>query len=229
MGMTLAQLRTLVQANVNRPDKTVVVDAGLNFGLDELTRRHTFKGRRSEVPVAIATGDTSVSVPEGMTNVSNLRLQNSDASVVSTICFKAKNVLLRQFPQLTIANIQGMPAYAYEEAGQIFFFPEASQEYTLLVTGDSQGGFLAAETDTVGIDGIDEALVAYATAYVFRSIQQNEEAGIWGANFERLAVTAIRNDNRRSGEERQLEGFPGPPKGYNSDPTTDPFFGIIKR
>jgi len=225
MARTLAQLRTLVQANCNRPDKTAVVDAGLNFGLDELTRRHTWRARRSEVPVAIAMDDLSFTVPDGLTHVSDIRVMNSDGIMVHKLCVRAKNTLIRDYPQLTHSNISGTPAYGYEEAGIVYFFPKAAQVFTMLVTGDTQGGSMVDDTDGPGIEGVDEALVAYATAYLFRSIQQNEEAGVWEMNFERRAQTAMRDDKRRALEERQLEPFRPSDELTIVDPIKDPFYG----
>lgn len=225
MGLTLAQLRAAVILNCQRADKADLIDIALNFGLTEARARHPFAAERAEVPVTLAVDDTSFSLPQGMTNVSDIRVVNTDGFLVHQLRLESKNTLIRQVPSLGRENVSGTPAYGYEEAGVIHFGPKASQEFTMLVTGDITEISLDDDDAGAGIKGIDEALVAYATAYLFRSIQQNEEAGVWESVWERRILNAIRNDKSRSGERRQLEAFPGPPKGFTIDPVKDPFYG----
>lgn len=221
---TLSELQTAVIANTQRSDKLSVITDGLNFGIDELTRRHVFRALRTEVSVEVVADDSQFPIPEGMTHVSNIRVLNGE-TLVHTLCVKSKNTLMREFPSLGRELSTGTPAHGYEEAGIIHFFPTASQTFTMLVTGDGQGGHMESETDTPGIEGIDEALIAYATAHVFRSIQLYEDSGFWEGTFERRAITAIRNDKRQAAEIRQLEPFPGPSGVPDVDPTKDPFYG----
>lgn len=222
MGMTLAQLRAAVILNTQRSDKAALIDRAINFALDEITQRHSFRGIRVEETVEISIGDTEIVIPSAIHRLAEVRVTNSDGTLGYNLELLPKKTFVELYPDMG-ASASGRPARGFEENGRIRFIPAASEVYTAIITGDVLAGGLESDTDATGIPGIDPCVIAYATSYIFRSIQQHEDSMFWEADYEKRLVHLIRADNKRAATTRQFQQFPPVRPGPVSNPWEDPF------
>lgn len=225
MSLTREQLRNSVIANTNRSDKADLINDAINMALDEITMRHTFKSKKQQISVSVVAEDTSFVIPEGINRLLSVRVENSDGNVFHNLVIMPKARLERTFPALGQNNISGIPTYGYEENGVVYFLPKAVAAYSFLVTGDSLSGTFTSDSDTCLIPGVDPCIIAWATAWVFKSIEQFEDASVWDQRFEKSYLFAVRNDRRRPATELEAEQFPFEGPAYISDPYNDPFAG----
>lgn len=226
MSQTRLQLRTSVINNTQRDDKVEFINQALNDALAEMSSRHTWRSLRTQQEVSILTDATDVAIPEGISHIVSVRVKNTDDTITHNLILKDKRELEKYYPALGTQNTSATPAYAYEEAGTLHFMPRASQDCTLIITGDINPGNLTIDTDVPSIVGSEPAIIAWATAEVFRSIQQLGDAQFWDNHYEKRLIILIRDDKSRPGQKRIIRGFENlPTDQYIVEPWKDPFAG----
>lgn len=225
MRQTRLQLRTSVINNTQRADKADFINQALNDALSEMANRHQWRGLRVQSSVSVNVNDTSFPIPDNMNHIVSVRVQNENSILVHNLRLESKKQLEQRYPALGTLNTASTPCYAYEEAGIINFLPRASQNCTMVVTGDYNPGNLLSDTDQPSIPQAEPAIIAWATAETFRSIQMLEEAQYWDAQFEKRFLILKRNDQSRPAERRFVKPFPQPPGEYILEPWKDPFAG----
>lgn len=198
--MNLLELRQAVFDNTGRTDKASVTDRGLNFGLDEAISRHDFRDLRVEADVDTVAGSDSVALPEDLVNLLEVRLVDSTGEVLDRpLRVRSKVWLVRRFPNASEQS-HGKPAWGYEEGLRLHLIPTPDLVYTLRLSYYSKPS-LDEDTDEQPIRLLDRVLIAYATSYVFHSIEKHEEAVMWSRRFEGELATVIRTDKRNKATE----------------------------
>lgn len=202
--MTQEQLLSIVVANTRRLDKVDLITRAFTMGLSQISQRHTFKSLYQTFELTLEANGTVVTLPDGVSHVRQVRLIDIESAASSnTLDLRTEKWVTDRFPSQMIQT-PSRPAVAYETGGTLVFVPPANKQYTIEVMTI----FLFPKIDeAVGMfpTTLDEALVAYATAYVFKSTQQYEDAQFWNGEYEKALVHAIRQD-RRNSHKHDMEG-----------------------
>lgn len=218
--MTRLQLRSLVIDNTRRSDKTDLINAAIDLALEEIGLVHDFRLMSEESDLSVAQSAASVALPSDYYQVLEARLIDGTESFELQI--KDKNWVVERWPN--IASVpEGTPTVAYEENGTLVLAPRPNRTYTIRVTVSKLPSSLTSDSSSPTIAGISHAIVAWATAYVFKSIQQFEAARFWMQEYARSLILAVRADKRRSAVKYQLEEFPDSERNLSTRPWLDPF------
>lgn len=208
--MTKLQLIAAVVGNTQRSDKTAIIATGIDLGLVEICARHSFKQHRVNSSAALVADESTLSLPTDCLQLIGVRVKRGDGVDTAdqpgaVVDIKAKAELVQLYPDLTDAAVTGVPKYCYEENGVLTFLPKANLSYEIQITYDTLE-VLTSDEDTVNATMIDSALIAYATAYLFRSISMFQSAQVFMAEYERALFHIILSDERRPGKIMQMQG-----------------------
>jgi len=222
-GSTLAGLRAIVQQNLgNRTDKSMLIDSALNAALRQAVQRHRFKRLAVQSDLTLTTGVQAVVMPANAIQVVELRI--IDGTMSHRIDLADKVMVTERFPNPWAFSNQ-RPSIAYEESGVLYFSPVPDKTYTLRGTYLFNPATLVSDTDSAGVDGLDAAMITYATSYVMRSIEKFSEADSWERQFEKELSAAIIADRRRPATVVLMQPHPRRGAAQSSDSFGSAFSG----
>lgn len=204
--MNRASLRNIVLQNTNRKDKIDLINSAFDLALTEMAQQHDFHQNRLQAQIDMPIGSNTVTMPDDVFQVLNVRLVDTTSSINSrTIILEDKAVLTKQWPNLAV-TIQSWPKYAFVdwETNLLTFLPPTSQEWTATVEYFRLFPQFVNDLDAIGRN-LEAALIAYATSYIFKSIQMFQEATFWFTEYQRSLLLAIRADSRTN-TQRQMQG-----------------------
>jgi hypothetical protein len=112
---------------------------------------------------------------------------------------RSKGWVLERFP-LPSAQPQSYPQWCFEENGTLYFNLPFLSAFTIDITVMNYEAFTGDSDTLANIPQVDNAIISYATAYSFRSLQQFEESSTWQAQYERELITALMADRRNNGQ-----------------------------
>jgi hypothetical protein len=193
--MTLAELRQAVIDSCGRTDKDDVIDRGLNLGLRKLGMLHPFSSFLIQDDIALATDELSVDLPTEAYKVWEVRLIDGTSSYPLTQ--KTKIWVTERWPNIEDDN-PCKPDCFYVENGTIYLNTKSDGDYDLRVTYLKLAEDFADDNTENPIPGSDLALINWATSYVFRTLEQFDNAREWEAQFLREASDLIRSDKRNN-------------------------------
>jgi len=206
--VTKEEIKDVVVLHTNRDDKTDLIYTAIDLGLKQINMRWPFKQTRIVVDTAVVEDQVSISLPTDALQLVSVRIKDdgtvTGAQVVNVY---SKSYLVQNFPALgdEDTSSSGKPTIAYEQNGQLFFVPRSNGSYTLELTYDSIE-LLEETTDSPASANLDEALIAYATAYVYKSIQMLSDAQFWNVEYERAFDITRRADSSRTAQKRGMRG-----------------------
>lgn len=222
--MTKEEIKNVVLTHVNRDDKIDLIYTAIDLGLRQINQRWAFKQSRLAADTTVTQGQQSFSLPDNCLQIVGLRIKfDGTVTGAGVITVLPKHRVQQLYPRLADQpddeNLRtGRPIYAYEEMGQLFMIPSPANEYTIEVTYDVLET-LDATSDSPSSVNLDEALIAYATSYVYKSIQMLTDASYWDQQYERALAIAMRADDRKTAQHRQMRGAEqhGKPYIYDRD------------
>lgn len=225
--MTYLQIRNAVIDNTNRTDKTSVINNGINFALAEAAKRHQWYSLRTALASTINVGNVSISMPADFYRLVEIRLIDAAANALSyPMRVVPRGQFLRRFPNVSGMSAGGRPMLGYEENGIFYFAPKSSGTYTVAGTYQKTFPVLSADGDNNPIVELDLFTIAFATGYLFKSIQMFDASGSWMQDANSLLENAIRSEKNRPATTYMMEEFAQPADGSESvEPWSDPFAG----
>lgn len=226
---TLAGLRRLVQANIGfRTDRDDIIREALNLGIRDAFARHPFKLHVSTTDIALALDGSQVTLPADFSQLVELRI--IDGTFSRPIEVRSKAVVMLTYPDVSAdSTTAGYCEVAYEESGKLFFAPRSNKAVTVRLTYMPRTPTLTNDSDTLTVQGLDAALVAFATSHTMRSLGMFKEAVEFDRQYERHLAAAIQADNRKPALVNKLQRHPGPSPFYNTPDPYDAFAGLRRR
>lgn len=220
---TRAELRAKVKPLIGgRTDKDSVINDGLEEGLKRAMDVHPFKTRQVETDKSIAENDTTVDLPDDTLDLIEVRLIDGTASW--PIFIKEKKWLVERWPNISEVTAN-KPVYGYVEGDKIHLYPISNGSYTVRMTTKVKPSFSGVDATENPIPSIEFALICFATAYAFRSVQLFDFAVPWDTQFVNALATAIPAD-KRSPVVKRFEPFGEKPLPIIDSPSVDPITGI---
>lgn len=207
MSLTREELRNLVISNTGRSDKVALINSALSLAMNDISLQHTFRQMCVVFSGTLSINDASLTLPTGAVDLMELRLIDPDTSTLThTIVLKSKSWILSRWPNPS-SNSSGTPCIAYLESNVLVFDRPVVKAYTYAGTYLRMLRALDDDTDTADCPYIDNALVCWATAYVFRSIQDQRSADSWLMQYRVAMRDAKAFDGHRPGMDIRAEEF----------------------
>lgn len=219
--MTFEQIQNLVLERTKRSDKLAHIQLSLNLALTEYGQVRDWNALRASADLPFSTGANTVACPSFFGKALSARMQDSAGTL-----WRFHLIGQEQFER-KYAAVQttwtGRPVVGYVRGAVIQFLPYSNGDYTLQLKYYSKFTEFAAAGDPCPIPGLENALAAYATAEVFRSIQLLPQAEYWEGQATRALSNAIRDERRQPGIETDKEEFSVESDDPIVDPAYDPF------
>jgi hypothetical protein len=206
--MTRAEILSLVQTNIgNRTDKNTLIYSAIDFAQRDIARcGQLFRSLHQSFSTSITTGDSVIALPAYTRHIIEIRLQDSASTTSYPLCLKPKIWVMKRYPNPS-ADPQSKPDIAYIENGSLYFVPYSNGDYTIAGTVYCDPAPFTDSSQSVAVDGSEDAIVAYCTAYVYRSIQQFDAANQWQANYIQLLERLKVEDRRSPGVDFSQDSF----------------------
>jgi hypothetical protein len=221
--MTKAELRAIVIQNTNRSDKVDLINSALVFGGRQIQQARLWHKSLTSATTTLAANASTVLKPTDLDKIYAVVVENAESTLNRYRVRVVEQSTFRTFfPTLTTLTQVGEPWLCYEDVLNLVFGPMAQQAYNITTHYYKKHTTLVSDSDTPLIDEFDELLIAYASAYVFRSIEMFDSANQWETMFRTRLGELIRTDAERPA----IEYIPASQlsmRGGALDPQNDPF------
>lgn len=202
--MTRLQLRTLVEGNLGRSDKSTLVNSAIDLALGDISTENVFEVMKTSTSLTLTIGSTSVALPSDFYKLEQATLINGTQSFPFQI--RTRSWFLRRFPNVS-AYSASIPVYGYIQNSVLYFAPKALDNYTLNLNYSFLMPSLTSDSDSTLTTLIDGAVVAYATYYIFKSTQNYTDSREWYGEYQAQVRSAIMADRKLGGIQLQHDEF----------------------
>lgn len=189
--MNREQIEDLVVESTGRSDKRTLIRSAIDMALGEISTRRLWSDLLVEGEVSISAGDESVDLANDTARIIEIRLMDDSQS--RPMCIRPKKWLMDRCPDPSSTS-QRRPYYGYLQGTTLYFVPFPDNTYTVKYTYCRLHPALSAATDPVLIRGADRAVQAWATYWIFKSIEKHEDAKEWLSAYEMQLRAAERLD-----------------------------------
>jgi len=190
--MTRSELEALVLEATGRTDKTSLIRLGINLALREISSQRLWTDLQTEDEVTIAASATYVDLATDLARPTEMRV--IDGTQSRPLRIRPKTWLIKRVPDPS-SRSTGRPTYGYIEGKRLYVIPIPDAEYTIRYTYFKVHPDLSSDSDEVLIRGIDGAVVAYATYWVFHSLEKTEDAKVWYQTYEMQLRSTVKLDS----------------------------------
>jgi hypothetical protein len=186
--MNRLQLREMVIANLgSRSDKNTIINSVLDMALARVlsTERWTFTN--VDVSIDVEDGDSYVTLPNDCGKIMSLTLVDG-TSILGVI---EKNLdWFKRYLTTISTTTKSTPTICAQEGSILQIYPPADKAYSLNVSY-MLSTTLTSDSSTTPSPILDEPIIAYATAYVFKSLQMFQESSLWEQAYAQSLTHAI--------------------------------------
>lgn len=206
-SLSLTNILASIFANHRRDDRETVARVGVKLALEEFPKFYDFDVLRQSTDVTYLTGASTIDLPDGLLKLREVRIMNGLQSY--QLLVKNREFVTRLFPDLDTIST-GRPIYCYIEGSKIYFAPRTSIDCSIRLSWIILPAFSTTDdSQSVSPDVplISKYLIAYGTAWVFKSLQLFNEAQQWFAEATNELQAAIMFDQRKPAEDRRIQPF----------------------
>jgi len=195
--MTRKELKDAVRTHFeNTTVKNELIEQGLSFGLKTFAQEHDFSIRaltRTGVALTANVETFILSSSEEIQRVKEVRVL--DGTSAYSVQIKEKSWFVKKFPNPTESS-PSKPLYCYQEANTLYFAPVPDSDYDIEYTYIPDESSFTEDSSENPIPLLDHALVCWATAYLFDSMQKFQEGRLWRSNSYAAFASAVKRDKR---------------------------------
>lgn len=190
--MNRAEVRNLVIETTGRSDKTTLINSAINIALNKLSSEYLWNDLLTEASANLTVGSNAVSLASNMRRLSEVRLLDGLNS--HEIIVKRRTWIAEMFPDIT-AYAASRPRYAYVSGTTLYLVPAPDAVYNgIEYSYYRMHPDLTDDSTDILIPQADEAVIAFTTYWVFKSIEKHEDAAQWFAEYQMLVRDAKRVD-----------------------------------
>ncbi len=179
--MNRSAARTLVEESTGRTDKTSLINSALDLAVKEVSKAKLWSTMLVEDTVSLLIATSSIALATDANRIVELRVVDGSSSYKLQI--RSRTFVIQRWPDVTALN-DSKPAWGYFVGKTLHVVPAADQAYTIGYAYYRLHPALAADSDELLIDVADAAVIAYASYWVFLSLQQAEDAALWMATYK---------------------------------------------
>ena len=185
--MIRSELRTIVTGNVGRTDKDSLINEYFILGLFDAMTRHEWGDLKVEADLTINADTTSLNLTKG--------LHFYDFRVISGT----------NSQELVIVSNSST-----SHQRELSWYPKSDASYTLRYTYQRDPDYVEdtlfnIDSDHNPIQILDNALISFATGYLFNSLEQFQSGQIWMQKYEVDLAKAISFDERNPVHNRRFQ------------------------
>lgn len=223
--MNRQDLENLVIGATGRSDKLELIRSALNLAVEELSTKRTWKDLQVEDEVTISSGAQNVALASDVARVQEIRVINGLLSY--PLLVREKKWLTDWTPNLAALST-ARPTYGYIEGRTLYVIRRPNQDYPIRYTYHRLHPALDSATSELLIRKAGAAVAAWASYWIFLSIEKEKEAQLWFATYEKHLATAVKLDEddsviQRLATRRTNESNYGPGIATLNDYWLDPF------
>lgn len=197
--MNRIELATLVVQNTGRTDKIPLINKSLIFAVKRMSELFPFLELRRECDTPIQPLDTQIQIPSWVDQIVELRMVDPATPTMSYPMELHREVwFVSRFPNVVGSTITGRPLYCYRRENLLFLDRKSSGDYICRLTATCKADLIT-DFSEVSIKDADEAIIAYATSSVYRSIQMYQDGQNWDQRFKELTTILVRAKERELG------------------------------
>ncbi len=190
--MTREDLETLVSEATGRTDKTTLIRSALNLAVSEVSTQKQWSDLLARDEVTIASGAQSVELADNVARMFQVTVV--DGTLSRPLIGRSKSYVEERYPSPESWPV-GKPTYGYLEGRTLYMVPRPDQAYVIRYSYYKLHPDLDDPTSEVLIRHAGAAIAAYATFWVFQSIEKLKEAEQWYATYLRQLAAAKKLDS----------------------------------
>lgn len=193
--MNREDVRNLVIAATGRPDKADTINEAINMALRKISSQRLWSDLLTEATATSTIGVAAVALDSNMRRLNTVRLVLGLNSY--PIPVRTKFWVDRYYPQApSMAN--GRPAVAYQSGHNLVLIPAGDIAYDIIYNYYRIHPDLTDDLTEILISQIDDAVVSYATYWLFKSILQHDDAKRWFEDYTMQLRDAMRVDSQNN-------------------------------
>jgi hypothetical protein len=200
--MTLAEAVALIAAHTKRPDvagltTSMLIKAAVNMARKEIQQWWDFsRTKSSKLDASLAVDESVIALESDVFKVLDpvTLVDPSNDDITGLVPLKPKAWVKERYPYLN-NGASGNIVVCYVDGTNLIFVAPAMQAWTVQYDYFAQIADLTDDAEVLEV-GLENAIVSWATAYVFKSTQQRQEAEFWMRDYATAAKLAREADTR---------------------------------
>ncbi len=195
MALTRAQIRTLVLDATGRTDKTTLINTAIDLGVEEFSTQYRWSDLLIEADATLTADVQSVALASDVARIIEIRLIDGNNS--RTLRIRSKDWIVKHFPNPSATN-SAKATFGYLQGTTLFVVPIPDSAYTIRYSYYKLSAALTTDAQEVDVRHSGAAIAAYATYWVFQTVEKHEDAERWLATYLKLLDSAKRTDKENS-------------------------------
>lgn len=195
--MNRKEIRDLVILTTGRTDKDTLINSAINIALNKISSDYHWNDLLTEASVTLTVDATSVALASDVRRLVEVRLIDGLSSYKLSI--RPMAWVVKMFPNLSIHS-SGKPRYGYLQGTTLHFVPKSDSAHTVTYSYYKLHADLTNDTTNISILHAGEAVIAYTTYWVFKSLQLHIDANQWLSSFAIEIANAKRADRSAATE-----------------------------
>ena len=200
--MNREALENLILESTGRSDKLTLIRSAINIALEEVSGAALWNDLRTEDTVTAVGGEPYVDLAEDAVRVAEVR--RIEGLLSRPLLIRPKTWLVTRYPSVESMSNQ-RPVYGYITGQRLYFVPIPDVSYDITYTYFPLHPELTNATDEVLIRAASTAVIAFATFWVFQSIEMSEDAKRWFDIYQDRLKRAIKIDGADSAVKYEAE------------------------
>jgi hypothetical protein len=179
--MNRSEIRALVEQTTGRSDKTTVINSAINTALNKISAAHLWSELLTVGTGSLTVDAESFTLDSTLQRLTRFRILDSLLSYPLTIV--NESWVLSQFPDPSAFG-SGKPRFGWLRGKVLHLLPVPDSTYNVSYTYFRKHPGLDSDDAEVLISCADDAVIAYTTYWLFRSIEKHEDANQWFADYQ---------------------------------------------
>lgn len=200
--MTRETIEDLVMEATGRRDKVTLTRAAINLAAQELSKERLWQDALVEEEVSTVADQGYVDLASNLARVSEVRVIDGTQSYPLVV--KDKSWIVEKCPSPE-SFASAKPTYGYLSGTRLYLVPSPDDVYTLRYSFYQLEPDLTGSSSELTIRYAGAAVAAWATHWVFMSLEKHEDAGVWLAKYKELLKSAKRADSDNPAIRREAE------------------------
>jgi len=201
--VTRETLENLIVETTGRRDKLTLIRSAIDMATEEVSKERLWLDLQTEAEVTTVVDQGYVELVAQSTRVAEVRLIDDLSS--RTLLIRPKTWLVVQCPSPE-SRASGRPVYGYLEGTRLNFLPVPDDAYVIRYTYFKLHPALSAASSELLISHAGPSVVAFATHWVFQSLEKYEDANQWYLKYQQLLKSAKKVDTDNSAVRREMTG-----------------------
>lgn len=202
--MNRKTIRDLVISTTGRTDKDALINSAINIALNKVSSAHLWNDLLTEATVTLTIDAVSVALASDVRRLSEVRLIDGLNSYAIKVV--PKTWLVQRYSDFT-SYASTTPRFAYLQGTTLHYIPASDAVDTVKYSYYKLHTDLTDDTTNITILHAGEAVIAYTTHWIFKSLQLHEDAAMWLESF------AIELNNAKRADRSPVIEYSAIPRG----------------